>query len=315
MIRAEWLRREFGARRGSTPDEVWICCPFCPDHGQTADTRFRLGVNVRTGVGHCFNCEYKSRDVLADLGLVTERDDARDDAESRAKEKENSPEPEDDRDWRYEPLPGDPQDEIAAAAGRYLHVRGVPEWQIRRKRLGFARSGRFRYRVLFPVRESTGGTIAMVGRTWVEGIEPKYKNSIGMRWFYNAPKKRRSRIVVAEGPLDALAIDRSMNPPGQGREWDVVAVLGRKTTDAQEAYLRQYQRVVLWADRDRVGFEGFEKLAGLLADLERDVSLVMAGEGKDAADTDEKEIRDRVYGARRWDAVSALRFRADVAFL
>jgi hypothetical protein len=34
-------------------NEITMCCLFCEDNGQTADTRFRLGVNVQRNMGHC----------------------------------------------------------------------------------------------------------------------------------------------------------------------------------------------------------------------------------------------------------------------
>jgi len=55
-------RRQIAFRKSSKdPDEIMVCCPFCPENGETPDTRFRLGLNTRSGIGHCFNCGAKGR--------------------------------------------------------------------------------------------------------------------------------------------------------------------------------------------------------------------------------------------------------------
>ena len=40
-------------------DEVWICCPFCIDRGESRDDKYRLGINLFTGLAHCYNCHFK----------------------------------------------------------------------------------------------------------------------------------------------------------------------------------------------------------------------------------------------------------------
>ena len=48
-------------RPGASDEEIWMCCPFCQERGESPDGRFRLGVNIRTGQGQCFNCSWKGR--------------------------------------------------------------------------------------------------------------------------------------------------------------------------------------------------------------------------------------------------------------
>ena len=45
-------------------NEASLCCPFCVERGETEDTRFRLGINVSTAVGHCFNCHWKGSGAI-----------------------------------------------------------------------------------------------------------------------------------------------------------------------------------------------------------------------------------------------------------
>ena len=48
-------------RSGASAEEIWMCCPFCQERGESPDGRFRLGVNLRSGKAQCFNCQWKGR--------------------------------------------------------------------------------------------------------------------------------------------------------------------------------------------------------------------------------------------------------------
>ena len=50
-------------RQGTDPNEITICCVFCVERGFSQDTRFRLGINISKGLAHCWNCEFKTKQL------------------------------------------------------------------------------------------------------------------------------------------------------------------------------------------------------------------------------------------------------------
>ena len=56
---------------GFQPDEILVCCPFCLLRGKTPDNDYNLGINVKKNIGHCFRCEWRSREALEALRSLT----------------------------------------------------------------------------------------------------------------------------------------------------------------------------------------------------------------------------------------------------
>ena len=50
-------------QHSSDPNEIRVNCMFCKQLGHTPDTRHRLGINIKTGQAHCFQCHWKTRDI------------------------------------------------------------------------------------------------------------------------------------------------------------------------------------------------------------------------------------------------------------
>jgi len=184
----------------------------------------------------------------------------------------------------------------------YLKGRGLDEATIQRFRLGFAPAGRnklktalaregieeglavaaglliqppegdrepydrFRGRVMFPIADRRGRTIAFGGRILGDG-EPKYLNSPETPLFHKgmtlygmhlaAPVARKTeRIIVTEGYMDVIALAHA------GFE-DAVAPLGTALTEDQIRLLWKVVREpVLCFDGDRAGQAAAAKAAG-----------------------------------------------------
>ncbi|MGF1642422.1 MAG: DNA primase [Thiotrichales bacterium] len=118
---------------------------------------------------------------------------------------------------------------------------------------------KFRDRVMFPIRDPRGRTIAFGGRVLASG-EPKYLNSPETAVFHKSNtlygvyemRKRRQRIesvLVVEGYMDVVAL-------AQYDIHNAVATLGTATTAEHLRLLfRGVNRVVFCFDGDRAGKE------------------------------------------------------------
>ena len=165
----------------------------------------------------------------------------------------------------------------------YLKKRGLSGEIARRYQLGYAPEGwhfllesmgdnsinikhlkspgkrydRFRDRIMFPILDRRGRTIAFGGRIIDEG-EPKYLNSpetpifhkgYELYGFYEARQRLRNlhRIVVVEGYMDVVALAQ------HGIEY-AVASLGTATTrDQIQKLFRSVQEVIFCFDGDQAG--------------------------------------------------------------
>ena len=225
-------------------NEVYLNCPFCPSRGQSEDNRQRLGVNLKSGLGHCFNCGWASRDLMRTARELCEAYglDLRNDILRRGR-KEAKEQPvevkKEDIDLaglppEYEPITGN-LDSVGDRARRYLASRGVSVLQIVRHRIGFAGAGDMAWRVLFPVIDAEGLVHGVVGRAFGSNMRPRYLNSRGMKLLWNA-QRQGAEAVVVEGVMDALAVERALLSM---RNTVAVARLGSVITVEQ---MNQYAR-------------------------------------------------------------------------
>jgi DNA primase len=198
------------------------------------------------------------------------------------------------------------QHPASALAREYLRKRGLDQDIIERFRIGFAppsgdalaqavdnatrqsllethtlsdRYGSvrdlFRNRIMFPIRNSRGRTIAFGGRTLGDD-KAKYINSPESEAFhksreiyglYEAMQARRQldRLLVVEGYMDVIALAQ------HGIDY-AVATLGTATnTDSLSALLKQVRHIVFCFDGDNAGYRA--------ADKALDNSLEMLGDG------------------------------------
>jgi DNA primase len=130
---------------------------------------------------------------------------------------------------------------------------------------------RFRNRLIFPIKNRSGKTIAFGGRS-MEGEDPKYLNSSETEIFkksfnmfgqqfleYNYP------IIVVEGYLDVIALD-------QIGVKNVVAVMGTNlSSDNSFTLFKQSNKIFIMFDGDESGINAVEKnLTNILCTIQPD---------------------------------------------
>jgi DNA primase len=146
---------------------------------------------------------------------------------------------------------------------RYLEGEGYTEQELQAAGvIGIADDGRqfdfFRDRVLFPIRDAQGRTIAFGGRSLEDAATPKYLNSRDTLLFHKQetlfafdlarrPMNQERQVVIVEGYMDALMAH-------QHGYRNVVATLGTAVTDRHLRLLqRQVEEIVLALDADAAG--------------------------------------------------------------
>ncbi len=150
---------------------------------------------------------------------------------------------------------------------------------------------RFRNRVIFPIRNTRGDTVAFGGRSF-DGSEPKYLNSPetpiyrkrALLYQYdiaiNACKKQGQSgfVYLVEGYMDALAFHRV-------GEYRVVATLGTAFTDQQARLLKRLaDEVVLVYDGDTAGRKAMIRIFPFLLKEKIRSSCVLLPDGMDPDD-------------------------------
>lgn len=238
---------------GSNEDEITLCCPFCLEEGETSiDERFRLGINIRTGKANCFNCGKKAGNgdwIFKELERVLETGEitARQDAKKKKKSNGHVTLPEGFlRLYHHNSV--DLKDSWFRKAYTYAKSRRITDDQLKDKRIGYTLIGNYHHRIIFPVyvHDKLKG---YVGRDFIGDQDPPYKNSSGDKTLYNFPKHRKSTVVLLEGVIDTLVVERS----ARKLDIDAISILGDKLTDEQVEMLSSYKRIILWFDPDKAG--------------------------------------------------------------
>ena len=148
---------------------------------------------------------------------------------------------------------------------------------------------RFRRRIMFPVRDAKGRTIAFGGRLFGDGQGPKYLNSPETPLFHKSrelyglfealrPARRLDALIVVEGYLDVIALAQAGIP-------NAVATLG--TATGEEHYRRLYgctDEVICCFDGDpaglRASWKALESALGCLS-AGRRLKFMLLPDGED----------------------------------
>ncbi len=145
----------------------------------------------------------------------------------------------------------------------------------------------FRERVMFPIADAKGRVVGFGGRTLGDG-QPKYLNTPDTELFHKGrllygldraiePARRSGRLVIAEGYMDVIALERAGVP--------AVAPLG--TAMGEEQLLRCWRLVdqpIVCLDGDAAGLRAALRLAQRAAPLlrpNRSLAFVILPEGED----------------------------------
>ncbi|MFD1850253.1 DNA primase [Oceanobacillus bengalensis] len=127
---------------------------------------------------------------------------------------------------------------------------------------------RFRGRVIFPIRNHIGKTIAFGGRS-ITGLEPKYLNSAESELFqkgkllfnFDLAKRhirKENEVVLFEGYMDVISAY-------QVGIKNVIATMGTSLTEMQAKLLKRYvDTVIICYDGDRAGLDATYKAANIL---------------------------------------------------
>lgn len=298
--------------RESTTDEteIKLCCPFCVDMGTSPDYKFRLGVNIVSGLGHCFNCGWSSKKAVLEVvrkfglgnGVAQEVLATPWTGQSRKRpEKVELPE-------GFQVLSKVKTiDPLFGIAKQYVLKRGITQEQLERYEIGATVADwKFRYRIIFPVRSKEGKLLGLIGRDWTGTQEPKYLNSLGLKGVFNARPDLYSnrKVIVSEGVTKALAIERALD-----NKVCSAALCGNTITDAQVAQLKGFEEVILFSDPDRAGMVGFLGVAANLQSVFGRVSMVWPWPDKQADDLTRKEILAALRGRRKYNDILVLRIK------
>lgn len=199
-----------------------------------------------------------------------------------------------------------------------------PEWMekagliIKRERDG-SFFDRFRDRIMFPIFDRKGKTIAFSGRTLGADNEPKYLNSPETAIFnkskilYNFHLARPSirklqHAILFEGFADVIAADRSGVENG-------IATMGTSLTDEHISLIRQnVQSIIICYDSDKAGIEAAFRAGNLLMAAGCSIKVALMPDGLDPDEYIKKNGADRfrneVIGASlTWMSFKFLYFR------
>lgn len=147
---------------------------------------------------------------------------------------------------------------------------------------------RFRDRIMFPIFDRNGNTIAFSGRS-LGSDEPKYLNSPETAIFnkskilYNFHLARPSirkqqQAVLFEGFADVIAADRSGVENG-------IATMGTSLTEEHVALIRRHvQSVTICFDSDHAGIEAAYRAATMLSEAGCQIKVALMPEGLDPDD-------------------------------
>ncbi len=224
------------------------------------------------------------------------------------------------------------QNPEAEPARRYLRQRGLSSEIIERFQLGFAPAGwdnllktkqfaanlllevglvsqsskgrfydRFRNRIIFPVKNSSGKIVGFGGRILADG-EPKYLNTpetacfvknrllFGLDLAKNSIRQQ-NRAVLMEGYMDVIAAH-------QYGLTNAVASLGTSFTSGQARLLSRYtSRVLLAFDADAAGQIAAFKSLDLLQEAGLEPCVLSVPEGKDP----DEFLRN--FGLEAWNSL------------
>lgn len=146
----------------------------------------------------------------------------------------------------------------------------------------------FRGRVIFPIRNHLGKTIAFGGRT-IQDMHPKYINSAENKLFqknkllYNFDLARKharkeKSLILFEGQMDVITAY-------QAGIKHSIATLGTALTSYQARLLNRYvQEVIVCYDADQAGLEAAYRAATLLKEFNNEVRIVRLPKGYDPDD-------------------------------
>lgn len=191
-----------------------------------------------------------------------------------------------------------PFEKWSASPKRYAIKRGITAEQVERFQIGYAVDGRLRGRLVFPFIDRHGPA-SYSARTFV-GEEPRFLTphesehaDLGAIFGEHLWPRAHERdvIVVTEGAIDALAVDRAC-------DFNIGALNGSDIDSMQAVKLVTFKLVLCLTDNDPAGNNAAKVLRGLLG-RHTAFERVSLPEGVDAAKMDRDGLSDALSIARR----------------
>jgi hypothetical protein len=151
-------------------------------------------------------------------------------------------------------------DDLDYQAQQYLQRRGVTPTQIKQYRIGVSYSGRYAYRILFPIY-AEGKLRGVNARDFTGHQQPKYLLSSGEKYLYGFNPKAHT-VILSEGVIKALRIAQVASNACSA------ALLGHHLTETQLGQLEQSscQHAIVYPDPERVGYAGAAAVAARLVE-------------------------------------------------
>lgn len=287
---------------------AWARCPYHDDHDPSWMIRVK---GKREGQHHCFAC--KQGGTLVELVMHVKNVDE-DDARAWIKDFKKAPPVklrarvverppvlgrarfQIPREVIFEPL-----EQWVTLAQRYARKRGITDEQVKRFGLGYAVDSRLSGRIVMPFRGPGGHPASYSARTFVDDeiryLTPHEKEGADLGvlfgehlWPSMLPGQRRI-IVVTEGAIDALAVDRVVPD-----DVAIGALGGSEVQAIQITKLATFGIVVVLTDNDPAGHKAAKQLE---IGLGRHVILrrVTLQSGFDAAKMKPDALTERLQGA------------------
>jgi DNA primase len=148
---------------------------------------------------------------------------------------------------------------------------------------------RFRGRIMFPIENSKGKTVAFSGRTLTSDNEPKYLNSPETKVFnkssilYNYQRaralvRRKAQLILFEGFADVISADGAQVENG-------VATMGTSLTEKHISMIKRLtDSVIICFDGDKAGVEAAFKAGEMLANHQLNIKVALIPERLDPDD-------------------------------
>ena len=258
-------------------------CPLCTNgtHG------FHLGFNLEKGNFNCWRCgSVKYTDVISGL-LRVSRERARQIAAhyQTARPRRGPERREKSRQRTIKPPQG--SGPLATAHWQYLRSRGFGKkeadlWEMRGTR---HLSGPWNWRLIFPIQDVHGTTVAWMGRA-IGRATPKYRLTDDSQclaeratFLYGAHKVQGDSVIVVEGPADVWNIG-----PG------AVALLGVDWKLPQANLLRRFERRFIMLDPEPKAQRKALELAQWLAYYPGHTEIIEGIEG-DPGSLNKKQVK------------------------
>lgn len=243
---------------GKGPNEIYICCVLCPTRVGKPDEKFRLGINLKSGLYHCYRCganRHNSSLKFLDNLEFYNQDDPEMDQLIETLDNLGSKKVLDDIDLDKYTTPIHP-DETPIAYKYITEIRKLNDDDIKKYNIRVGKSfwttdkdgndyesNRWCGRIVFPFMEQ-GKAKFLVGRTYTNS-PVRYLNSDDRKkdaYVYGIDNIKNRTAILCEGIISAIAAEKATGV-------SAVSTLGCFSTELQLVKLSQrLDRVYLCLD-------------------------------------------------------------------